>query len=135
MPEKITQFTEQDNESPVSYIETIEVAEGVSCDTYSFEADETRDLAVVEVKAGCKTPLQRILQGELTVEGYMSGEGTLTIDLGGSGTQVEYNFPGDINSVVVEIDDIMQWTAKTDLVFYEACTPPYQDGRFENIPS
>ena len=29
-----------------------------------------------------------------------------------------------------------KWTAPsdTDLVFYEICDPPYQDGRFEDLP-
>lgn len=38
--------------------------------------------------------------------------------------------------VVVGVGQIMQWTAPedTDLVFYEVCDPPYQDGRFEDLP-
>jgi hypothetical protein len=27
----------------------------------------------------------------------------------------------------------MQWTAKTDLIFYEICYPKYEDGRYENL--
>jgi hypothetical protein len=35
----------------------------------------------------------------------------------------------------VGIGDVMQWEAdkETDLVAYEICFPPYEDGRYENI--
>lgn len=38
-------------------------------------------------------------------------------------------------SVVVKVDQVMQWHANgySDLIFYEICEPPYQDGRFENL--
>jgi hypothetical protein len=133
MAQKLTSFTEGNQEVPVSYIGTIEVAIGVTCDTYSFEGDDSRDLAIVHVKAGYKTPLQRVLSGKQTVEGFVYGEGTLSVTSGDE--QMDYIFPGDVKTVAVEIDDLMQWTAKTDLIFYEICTPPYQDGRFENLSS
>ena len=36
----------------------------------------------------------------------------------------------------VEIGEIMQWQADENesLVVFEICFPPYQDGRFENLP-
>ena len=46
---------------------------------YTYNDKETKDLAIVTVLAGYKTPLQRVLQGSRTVEGFVKGEGTLQI--------------------------------------------------------
>ena len=33
----------------------------------------------------------------------------------------------------IEVGDIIQWQAVEDLVVFEVCFPPYEDGRFENL--
>lgn len=37
--------------------------------------------------------------------------------------------------VIVRIGDLMQWQANenSDLLVYEICFPPYEDGIFENV--
>jgi hypothetical protein len=130
---KLTTF----NNRQVTYIETMQVKDGVECDTYSFVGDDTQDLAIVRVTKGFKTPLQKILQGDKTVEGFMEGKGTLVVQLE-DGTTNTYDMDATSASkeVEVKVGQIMQWTAPsdTDLVFYEICDPPYKDGRFENLP-
>lgn len=117
---------------PVKYIETLKVKDGVSCDMYLFVGDDTKDLAIVTVKKGTSTPLQLVLQGEQTVEGHVSGIGTLRI-WSNDGDAQSFKSP---KSQEVKVGEKMQWTADgdDDLVFYEVCTPPYQGGRFENLP-
>lgn len=52
------------------------------------------------------------------------------------GSVTEYEFPSSNHKeVAVSIGQLMQWTAGPEgLVYYEICEPPYQDGRFENLP-
>lgn len=133
--DKLTEFTLNDETLTVDYVETMTVKNGVECDIYTFADDDSRDLAIVTVKSGCKTPLQRILSGEKTIEGFYSGAGTLTV-ADGNGNEKRYAFSADnTGNVEVVVSQIMQWYANTesDLVFYEICQPPYKDGRFENI--
>lgn len=132
---KLTQFTLDDNILPVRFVETTQVKNGVTCDVYSFVDDNSRDLAIVTVASGRKTPLQRILLGEKTIEGYCEGMGTLTV-VDEKGKERQYTYKtGDNGSVDVGVGQTMQWYANTesDLVFYEVCQPPFKDGRFENI--
>ncbi len=130
--EKLTEFKGK----RVSFIETMHVKEGVDCDVYSFVDDSSKDLGVITVRSGQMTPLQRVVLGTRTIEGYVSGRGTLTVGTEKGETKVylfdEKNAECEIN---VEIGQIMQWAAAQDsnLVFYEICEPPYQDGRFENL--
>ena len=126
-------------EQPVSFIETINVVDGVECDVYSYDDDPTKDLGVIRIKPGMKTPLQRVLKGELTVEGYLAGKGKLTI-IKPDGSQKVYGVDKDDKEpkyFSVEAGDTMQWEASPDsaLTAYEICLPPYEDGRFENIES
>lgn len=119
-----------------SYVETIAVKDGVECDVYKFNEDDTKDLGIIRVAKGCQTPLQRVLKGESTIEGYLDGRGALTVtDVDDKRTT--YTFPSDEadREIEVTIGQTMQWSADPDfdLVFYEICTPPYQDGRFENL--
>lgn len=124
---KLTHF----NEKEVSFIESTEVKEGVVCDVYEFKNDVSRDLGVVRVGKGCKTPKQLVIDGEKTIEIHKSGKGLLTVtDVEGE-TQV-YEFPSHTNEVEVKVGEIMQWNAVEDLEFYEVCYPPYKDGRFKS---
>jgi hypothetical protein len=123
----------------IRFIETLQVKVGVECDTYAFEVDSSKDLAIVRVKMGFKTPLQRVMKGERTVEGFLSGAGTLVV-WATDGAAKTYDFkPGDgtdKTGVEVAKGQLMQWSADKDedLVFYEICEPPYEDGRFEDLP-
>jgi hypothetical protein len=118
---------------PVKFIETTKVGEGVECDVYKFVGDSGKDLGIIRIKAGNKTPLQKILAGERTVEGYVSGEGGLTV----IGVDCQRKIYAGKNGLAVEvkIGELMQWQAApgSDLEVYEICYPPYETGRFENL--
>jgi len=122
------------NEEPITFVETQNVKSGVVCDVYSFKKDGSKDLGIVTVSKGSKTPLQRVLKRGETIEGFLSGSGTLTITKQG-GKIEKYDFSNSTPKIEVEVEigQTMQWEANEDLVFYEICYPPYQDGRFENI--
>jgi hypothetical protein len=135
--DKLSGFKSGGGNHEVSFIETMQVKEGVWCDVYAFVGDNTKDLAIVRVTKGFKTPRQRILQGSSTIEGLLEGKGTFTVQQE-DGTVNNYvlDATSDNKEIEVKIGQIMQWAAPddTDLVFYEICDPPYQDGRFENLP-
>lgn len=133
-PRRLEFFKLDQQDRPVSFVETIKVKDGVECDVYEFDGDKTRDLGIVRVAKGSSTPLQKVLDGDLTIEGHVSGEGALTVARA-NGSREQYNFTDDVTSRPVQVDvgDTMRWTAGEDLVFYEICQPPYADGRFENL--
>jgi hypothetical protein len=90
----------------------------------------------VTVQPGFKTPLQRVIKGTVTIEGFVSGKGTLRVASDGSETATyEFDENNKDTGVEVLVGQTMQWHANgdIDLVFYEICEPPYEDGRFENI--
>ncbi len=137
MSDHLINFKTKDKDRKVSFIETQQVKEGVECDIYTFVGDATQDLAIVRVTKGFKTPLQKILQGTKTIEGFLQGRGVLTVQSqGGSTNTYSFDPSSPDTEVEVKVGQIMQWTAPNDadLVFYEICDPPYQDGRFENLP-
>jgi len=129
-------FNFEGNEQLVSYVETMHVVEGVDCEVYTFDGDSSKDLGIIKISYGCKTPLQKVLKGDKTIEGYVSGRGKLTITKP-EGKQEIYiaEEASEPISVVVEIGELMQWEADkdSDLVAYEICFPPYEDGRYQNI--
>lgn len=116
----------------IKFIETTQVKEGVVCDVYEFEDDSSKDLGIVKVSKGLKTPLQKVLSGEKTIEIFKEGVGVLTI-IGSDKQERIYTFPGEQAEVEVKIGEIMQWEATEDLTFAEICYPPYKDGRFLNL--
>lgn len=135
MSDKLDSTNLQGKQLKVSYVETQHVKDGVKCDIYTFINDSTKDLAVVRVDAASKTPLQRVVSGDETVELYKSGSGTLSVkDINGNTKEYVYR-EGDVaEEVIVKIGEEMQWcAADKPLVFYEICTPAYEDGRFEHI--
>lgn len=132
---KLTQFLLDGKACPVRFVDAQTIQEGVECDLYDFVDDTSKDLAIVRVTQGHKTPLQRVLLGDKTVEGLYSGTGTLAVHSADGKTE-EYAFSSSDNkAVVVSVGQIMQWYANgdEDLTFYEICYPPYIDGRFENL--
>lgn len=116
-------------------ISSEDIYTGVNCTIFIDLDNETHDFAVVSVTAAHKTPRQRIISGEKTIESFVGGKGSFIIERDGkidtfivdkSATQTSWEvFPGDI----------IRWCAdsKSDLTFIEVCEPPYQDGRFENL--
>ena len=124
---------------PVSFVSKSDVTDGVVCDVYSFVEDNRKDLGIVTVQPGKKTPLQKVLLGDKTIEGFLSGKGKLTITKL-KGKIVTYFFDNetkDAKSIPVAVGEIMQWEADegSELIFSEVCYPPYEEGRFENITS
>ena len=135
--EKLKSFTFKDETLSAKYLESMEVTDGVVCDVYIHPETEERDLGIVTIQPGRKTPLQKVLSGEETIEGLVSGKGTLTIThKDGSQTVHSVDETEDIKfAQTVEVGEIMQWQAdpNSELVIFEICYPPYEDGRFENI--
>lgn len=121
----------------VKFVETIAVAAGVSCDTYRPDGSEDWDAAIVTVYAGHKTPLQRVLRGIRTIETYQAGVGKLEI-VRKTGKLAVFHFDASAEPLPIEVEvgELMQWRASPDspLVFLETCWPPYQDGRYQNLP-
>lgn len=134
----ISSFEFEGKAQPVTLVNKIQITEGVECDAYSFIDDKEKDLGIIRIKPGAKTPQQKVLAGEKTIEGYVSGKGKLTLKRA-DGPEAIYWVGGEETkgpfSVPVNVGDIMQWEAAPDsqLVAYEICFPPYKDGRFENI--
>lgn len=118
----------------VTFVETTQVANGISCDIYTFWENDLKDLGIVTVSRGESTPKQKVLAGDKTEEIFLSGHGTLEIKRA-SGVIETYNFPGDVTTVLVRVGDVMQWKAADDedLCFAEVCYPPYKGGRFEVV--
>lgn len=119
----------------VSFVESIQINDGVKCDVYSFNGDNTKDLAIIRIGAGYSTPLQKVLDGKRTVEGYLSGIGGFMHKRDG----IERFYTNDelekIRAVEVQIGDEMQWRAgeHSNMVVYEVCYPPFKNGRFEDM--
>lgn len=123
----------------VSFKERNDIIDGVVCDVYSFVGDDRKDLGIINIKAGKKTPLQKVLSGDRTIEGYLSGKGKLTI-VKKNGGAIVYEFDGktELTKIIpVSVGEIMQWEAdeNSELIVSEIRYPPYEDGRFENIKS
>jgi uncharacterized protein len=132
----LTTFTQDGGNRKISYRETTQVTAGVERDVYSFDNDNSEDLAIVRVNACASTPRQKILTGTATIEGFVRGAGILTVETA-EGTKKSYDYPTpkDSSAITLEIGDIMQWSSADDssLVFYEIYRPSYADGRFENL--
>jgi hypothetical protein len=115
------------------------IAPGVYCDGYDFVGDPSRDLGMIHFAPGCRTPLQLVLEGTLTVEKHVSGKGWLFIErASGDAESHPVGFNGESGlQVGVNIGDIMQWVAANDseLVVAEVCYPPYPEtpNRYKNL--
>src|SRR6056297_1517301 len=91
----------------VNFIETTQVKEGVVCDIYEFDNDTTKDLGIVKVSKGFKTPLQKVLSGEKTIEIFREGAGQLKV-IGTDKKERIYDFPRQHSEVEVQVGEIMQ---------------------------
>lgn len=135
-PESLQNFTVEGENLAVQFVERSQVTAGVWCSVYAFENDTTRDLALVRVEPGARTPRQKVVAGDQTIEGYVSGTGVLIITAP-SGTQTIHTVDETTPdfAVTVQVGEVMQWQADSEeeLVFYELCYPPFAEGRFENL--
>ncbi len=117
--------------------ETMAVVPGVECDVYSVKDDNSKDLGIIRIDVDAKTPLQKVLKGESTIEGYIGGEGWLVLTRQ-DGSEDIYPVSPDVNQdfkINVGIGEKMQWIASehSSLTAFEICYPPYEDGRYENL--
>jgi hypothetical protein len=130
-------FSFDGKRQPVSFVETLHVTNDVNCDVYAFDGDQTKDLGIIRIRPGGKTPLQKVLKGDKTIEGYISGTGKLIITQPDGKQKVYIADPKSPKPIVVTvgINEVMQWEAdkESELTAYEICFPPYEDGRYENI--
>jgi len=119
----------------LEFSERLIVREGVTCFSYKFHDDPSKDIAFVHVEAGAKTPLQEVIGGSRTVEGYMSGSGCFEMWSSTTSIKCYEVAPGVSFEIVVPQGWRMQWKADSNfnLVFYELCWPPYSDGRFRDL--
>ena len=127
-----TELLVEDKKQKVKFVETLKIAEGVECDVYIFPDDASKDLAIVRIVKGSKSPRQKEIDGVRTLQIYVSGEGKLVVEKPDESRKI-YQTPVE-KTVEVKIGEIMQWFAKSDLVYYEICYPPYKDGRYINLP-
>ncbi len=127
--DKLTEFQDE----IVEFVESMKVTNGVVCDIYSYPTDVTKDLGIVTVQPGCKTPRMKILKGDQTIEGCLSGSANLTrIDQDG---EFVHTYTSESETIELQIGEIVQWEVlgEEPFVFYEICYPPYQDGRYKNL--
>jgi predicted alpha/beta hydrolase family esterase len=120
----------------VKFVETQNIKNGVECDVYSFTEDNSKDLGILRIKQGSKTPKQRILKGDKTTEGFLEGAADLTISRSSSDKTI-YAYADNSygTDTILGVGDTMQWTANEDSACYEICYPPYENGRFKNLTS
>lgn len=132
----LTNFSFQGEDLKVNFLESTQVVPGVTCDAYEFVGDASKDLGLITLEPVTKTPRQLVLLGDKTIEGYVSGVGSLEITRA-SGSQEIYHFDAIKKSFTIEvlIGDTMQWIAGPEavLLIYEICFPPYIEGRFRNL--
>ena len=120
---------------PVSFLETMQVSEGVECDVYQFDNRKDVDLGIIKIQPKSKTPRQKILKGDKTIEGYILGKGKLIVEEDDGQTYTYEVDNGKVFEVTLGIGDIMQWYSddNNELIVYELCYPPYEDGRYEDL--
>lgn len=133
---RLESFTHDSTSLSTIFSETVEVTDGVECDIYIHPETNERDLAIITIEPNKATPLQKVLKGEETIEGYVSGKGKLKIiHLDGSESifNVDENSHGF--SHTIRVGETMQWQAdqNSKLIVFEICYPPYEDGRFKNL--
>ena len=76
---KISSFIFEGTELPVTFVESQHIQEGVTCETYTIKGDSSKDLAVIQIEPGSKSPKQRVLSGTRTIQRFVSGSATLFV--------------------------------------------------------
>ena len=147
---ELTEFTYAGRRYAVEQTGSLAVAKGVVCDTYSVDITDDWDLGIIKIDAGCQTPRQRVVGGTRTIEMYLMGEGHLSVASANASAPDIHPFKledlwtsegeeiasGRSRSVDVGHGDVMQWTASGHMALMaaELCWPPYEDGRFIDLP-
>ena len=139
MSTKISTLWFEDKDLAVTFVEHQQVKEGVTCDIYTIDGDVTKDLAIVEIQPGFRSPRQKVLTGTRTIQRFISGSANLYVDELDGGEHTRYFKSGEAtenSDVEVQIGEIMQWSSlgPDPLVCYEICEPPFDKGRFEDLP-
>ena len=124
---------------PITFVESQVVKEGVTCDIYTIDDDRTKDLAVIEIQPGFRSPRQKVIKGDLTIQRFFSGAAYLYVDeLDGSKRTRFFKSQEATqnNDVEVKVGEIMQWSSlgPDPLIYHEICEPPFEKGRFEDLP-
>ena len=137
---RLSHFSHQGREYPVTFVETSSVKEGVQCDVYRVDNDTSKDLAVIEIQPGFLSPRQRIVRGTSTIQRFISGQAHLSVtDVLGKERKLLFKSENanQNSDVAVQVGEIMQWSSigPEPLVYHEICEPPYEEGRFENLLS
>lgn len=55
----IKSFNFEGEEQSVSFVETMHVTDGVDCDVYTVDGDKSKDLGIIKIKPGKKTPYKK----------------------------------------------------------------------------
>ncbi len=134
--ERHTYFKHRNEDLPAVYVRTDIISPGVTCEVYLDPTTGKRDYGKVTVEPGYKTPKQKVLSGEETIECYFSDKGRLTIiHTDGTTSIFDLDAKDEGFAHTVYIGEIMQWQADPNepIVFLEICYPPFTDDRFENI--
>lgn len=138
MSPKISKLTINGKDFAVTFVESQDIKEGVTCDIYTIDGDSTKDLAVIEIKPGFRSPRQKVLKGTLTIQRFVSGAAYLYVDeLDGSERTRFFKSEEAMqnNDIEVKVGETMQWSSlgPDPLVYHEICEPPFEKGRFEDL--
>lgn len=133
---QLKEFVYEGETLKIRYVDTTHPNEYSDCDVYIIVGQNDRDLGIIRIKKGGFTPLQKVIKGNKTVEGYISGSGKLIVNqIDGSQNVYVVNSESNDFHIEIKIGETMQWFANnnSELVVFEICYPPYEDGRFDNI--
>jgi len=139
MSTKISSVPLDGKELPVTFAESQQVKMGVTCDIYTFANDMTKDLAIIEIQPGFRSPRQRVLKGTRTIQRFVSGTANLYVDELDGSEHTRFFSTEELlenTDVEVKVGEIMQWSSlgPNPLIYYEICEPPFVEGRFEDLP-
>ncbi len=127
-------FRYEDQDLPVSFVETIDVQEWVQCDVYDFVDDSSKDLWVVRLEKWVSSPYQLVVWWDKTLLGYISGNGKFIFET--DEWVFEYKMRKGIKfEFLINKWEKMKWIADNDseLMYYEVYLPPYRDGRYLDL--
>lgn len=131
--EKLSSFKFKGAEKDVNFTKTVITGPGTTCDIYSFEHDNSYNLAITKIAPGCRTSLQVIYEGDETIVGRLSGTGSLTIFKERDKNVLIFkdDYVGRLNARLSS-GDVIRWHAmgESPLVVYEIFTPPYMENRY-----
>ena len=133
--QELKYFIYKSEKLSVTFLETMQVKKGVKCDVYEFTDDSEKDLGIIRISAWQKTPRQKVLKWDSTIEGFISGKWKLVIENSSKNKKEHLVWDWKEFSLKIQKWEIIQIIAdkNSDLVMYEICYPPYEDGRFLEV--